>query len=202
MTIQRKTPPNKKTIEIINQCEYRNKIKYSFSINPNDEHQWFGCCDRIRKTQSYVILRLKNLIPEDVAKWQLYPEISMPQWKPDTKGPRIHYHGYITFNDSVQFLSDCFYVLSQLFNFKIDYINDEAYYKWYTTKDKDVFKPKWNKLELEYPITNESESKFLYLLNNSSLSRYNSKDKKLIQSIPLTEHLDTISTRKSILSYT
>lgn len=69
---------------------------YAITINPNDEHQYFGDRDnRLEKVCTY----MQNFHLTKIANMEyiLYPEISTPSGAVKGQCTRIHFHGVIKF---------------------------------------------------------------------------------------------------------
>lgn len=65
-------------------------VTYAFSYNPSDKHQYFSQTNRLNKC----IVDLDSILLYKSMKYELYPELSR-------KG-RIHFHGYITFENIIE----------------------------------------------------------------------------------------------------
>lgn len=62
---------------------------YAFTYNPSDKHQYFGQPNRLNKS----VVDLDSILLYKSMKYELYPELSR-------KG-RIHFHGYVVFDQIV-----------------------------------------------------------------------------------------------------
>jgi len=123
---------------------------YSMSINPDDQHQYFGKDDRLEKFRNYLhanLLFLKN--------WHIdycfHLELSEPTSNEKSKnGPRLHVHGIIRFRSTLSiknFLLHGFYKLTRWSMIDIDTISDPDVWYEYCTKQQIIMKEK--------PFTND-----------------------------------------------
>lgn len=89
-----------------------NGIKYAFSINPDDGMQSYDMrpCDYNGGTRLYhAANKLRDqmfLLIRKYAKYEMYTEVSMKWEGIPHQRPRVHAHGYITFNNAVLFMSE------------------------------------------------------------------------------------------------
>lgn len=72
-------------------------IKYTFTVNPNDDFQYWGDQDRIKKATKHMQFICNRYINYDI---ELYMDIS--------RTGRLHWHGTISFKTNTQILD--FYV--------------------------------------------------------------------------------------------
>lgn len=105
---------------------------YSFTLNPDDQHQYYGEADRLHKVLKYHT----KLFQRHCWEYELYPEISTPM---DSKTkPRIHFHGFIAFRNTQQLLKwyeVIHYDLGKFAYFDLDTVADVDYYYKYSIKN-------------------------------------------------------------------
>lgn len=64
-------------------------VTYAFTYNPSDKHQYFGQSNRLNKC----VADLDTIMFYKSMRYEIYPELSR-------KG-RIHFHGYVIFDEIV-----------------------------------------------------------------------------------------------------
>lgn len=83
---------------------YKKDTIYSFTLNPSDKHQYFGCADRLTKFHSFFYLLFQDL-PSTI-QYHFCIELSEPTHIVGeySRGPRLHFHGVIRFTtlDSIK----------------------------------------------------------------------------------------------------
>lgn len=145
--IKKKNNDTSKQINV--RDKWYNNVKYTFTVNPNDACQFFGKSRRSFRVQEAVISLIDNL--KKYATYTLYPEYSQPECRTAKyAGPRMHYHGTITFHDLFGFLELGYYKLARWCMFEIDSIQDESIWETYIKKQQDI----WN---MKYVITDKTE---------------------------------------------
>lgn len=94
--------------------KYIPKVIYEFTINPNDQYQFVNKKDsRLRNIKDTI----DSIIQDSTCKFNLFPEISMPQYgnKTNKRIARYHYHGILLFvdwSDIRTFLSNTWHKLT------------------------------------------------------------------------------------------
>jgi len=134
----------------------KNGIEFSFTLNPNDKHQFFG---RVARTGVATISHRTNIaehIRPYIQKLQLFPEYSFPlKSGKTTHGPRLHYHGTIVFKNIIGFLESGYYQLTKWCNIDFDSIEDPSYWKSYCIKDQNVMKDFYKERHIKYGISGD-----------------------------------------------
>lgn len=105
---------------------------YSFTLNPDDKHQYYGEPERLYKCMVFV----KKLLDKQSFEYHVWPEISTP--KNSLKTPRVHFHGFIKFINSMQiakWYNQIHNQLAKVSYFDIDLANDPEIYHQYSQKN-------------------------------------------------------------------
>lgn len=135
MEIEKKHLPNMLNINTL----------YSFTINPNDTHQFYDNYDkcfhnRIGKVLNYII----RVLSRTNFTYLLYPEISTPMTnKKDGRSlkPRIHVHGFImfrTYNQLYHWYNEDFNIVDTIGYFDMDTVDDPNFYVKYAQKNLSI----------------------------------------------------------------
>lgn len=153
------------------QSKYFNTdTKYTFTINPNDELQFYKerqLSSRVGKCLFNTLYYLRQYC-KDTAEFDLTIEVSLPiESKSCATGPRIHWHGTIKFSDPMTFLLMSYHRLKDKFIFEIDTIENATTWTKYRNKDKGLFKPLMEKLEYPYTINNDTPLIEIHLLSEN-----------------------------------
>lgn len=122
-----------------------NGIKYAFSINPDDGFQCYDMrpCDYVGGTRlHHAANKLRDqmfLLIRQYAKYEMYTEVSMKWEGIPHQRPRVHAHGYITFNNVTLFMSE---VADRLrCTYKICEITDQQKWEDYIFKSRAEIEP-------------------------------------------------------------
>lgn len=114
---------------------------YEISINPNDAHQLYKTTDKRLNAvvESFRKKCLNHLAP--CAKYTLITEVSEPRMVVgETHRPRIHFHGVITLNNPITFLTEHLHHLSAYASIQINSYRKD-YWPLYITKQKELLSP-------------------------------------------------------------
>lgn len=130
----------------------RNGVEYTCTMNPADERQFYLKSNRWNKVYNTVH---KDLFDEEgvlryVKRLELYPDLSAPERVCVVAGkyPRIHWHGFIVFDDVVSFMSEQIMSLHH-YSIEWDTIEDRDFFYKYATKFIRVY-PFYSKFEYHY----------------------------------------------------
>lgn len=145
-------------------------VKYAFSLNPDNCHQFTDNSTLMNKLGASVSKRLyyvnryvsnKIVYPyrELGISFEIYPEIKCPSEKQNKeKTPRIHYHGYVTFTN-IQGLSiwymyvyECIRRVSSICVKEMKTEEDEQNWSNYVFKNKGIMKPICQYQQVKYGI--------------------------------------------------
>lgn len=159
---------------------YKKNQKYSFTINPDNDLQFFKIKDPYERLSMclYNTLHILKLLLQDVAIFNLQLEMSLPTQSCKCNGSRIHWHGTIEFSQPLVFLLSRYHLLQDNFIFEIDTIADEKTWKEYINKDKSLFNPLCKENDLPYEIDNATPITELWLIR-----KFKTKAKKLFEEI-------------------
>lgn len=130
---------------------YRTGVWYSVTICPDDQHQWFGKEDRLKRFTDYVNAYLLDAI-NSTTQYIFFIELSEPYGKfMNSLGPRLHLHGKIKIReDNIlhlrNFLLNGIYKLTRGCLIDIHLINDMKIWDDYCQKHAKVMRMK--------PLTN------------------------------------------------
>lgn len=123
----------------------RNGIKYAFTVNPDDDGQYYDTkkCDYIGGTRLHHAAhmlrdKLYRLI-RPYARYEMHTEISMLWEGIPHKLPRVHAHGYITFDNVALFLSEVAHKLGM--TYKIKELTPDNVWDEYICKCKAEIEP-------------------------------------------------------------
>lgn len=109
--------------------QVHNDDLYAITINPDDEHQYWGSEDRIgtfyNKLSYKLIIEVHN-----TCQLELYPEFS-------SRG-RLHFHGTIKMLNKIEFYEQVLRRLMKWCQLEIDTINDQEAWKKYYIKQQDL----------------------------------------------------------------
>lgn len=122
---------------------------YSFTVNPNDANQ--NWTNRLNRFTTVIKKTIRNLDFILSAEYELYPEIS--------KTGRIHYHGYITILDPMEFLLYDIRQLDKWSKYEIDTLTDNDVWPRYIKKDKETVQRYCKSKQLPYKLTNKQGPK-------------------------------------------
>lgn len=122
---------------------------YSITINPDQQHQFYGDPDRFKKTHKYWSKCFQRY------EWEylLYPEISSPH--DSLKLPRIHYHGLVCFRNVNQLLSwySCIhYDLAKFSYFDMDIWDGRSTYILYSKKNEKLMSKFCKMYKMDYEL--------------------------------------------------
>lgn len=135
---------------------YRNGIKYSFTFNFNNDHQYFNSNSANRIHEIFKSYKSILLCLDNCSSYSLYPEFSTPNSTSSLSkkkthqimghgygntGCRFHVHGTIQFNDVMNFYIVDYINLLKYGLFEIDTIDDPKLWLRYCTKDKEIMEP-------------------------------------------------------------
>lgn len=119
---------------------------YSFTLNPSDKHQYWN--EKLRRFEK-VVTNIKKLLGFILyAEYELYPEISI-------KG-RVHFHGYLSVLDPVNFLLYDVKKLETCSIYEIDTIANPEVWRSYIQKDKKKMKSYCSFKNYPYQLSNKS----------------------------------------------
>lgn len=118
---------------------------YSFTLNPNDNHQFYDNYDkalhnRLGRVHTYV----SRVLSRVSFQYKLYTEISTPFTnKKDGKSirPRIHMHGFIMFTTYEQILAwynEDFMTVDNIGYFDMDTLSSDDFYDKYARKNSKL----------------------------------------------------------------
>lgn len=152
INLVRMTDPPERQQPEVKENFYQLKTLYSVTLNPEDSHQYYGepPLDRIRKFHNFCNV---NML-QTGGIYRMVIEISEPRdFQPQGKykGPRLHMHGTIRFDDNDQllhFLSYGYYMLTRWTSTKFDTTDGTP--AWYNYCNKQHVVPE----EYRY-ITND-----------------------------------------------
>lgn len=145
---------------------YESGNTYAVTLNPQDKYQYFGNPDRLQKLHNKLYELFLNR-PKGM-DYKFFFEISEPKLlKCEKGGPRIHIHGWITFNTDksvYKFLLTFLYKLQHIGILDIDTIDNMDTWQSYCTKQQRYInvKPLSNVCELE-------KEKYEQLKNDTTL---------------------------------
>ncbi len=114
--------------------------KYSVTLNPPDDHQYFNSGNRFSKFYDFVQKMLLTM----GGRYVFFIELSEPRgFHPQGKfkGPRLHLHGIVYYEDKQQlrqFLCSGYYGLTRWTATDIDTISDMTVWKQYIQKQSIV----------------------------------------------------------------
>ncbi len=114
--------------------------KYSVTLNPPDNHQYFGKKDRFHLFYNFVNEQMLML----GGRYVFFIELSEPNGFHTAlsfKGPRLHLHGIVWFEDGASlrtFLNTGMYSLTRWTALDFDIIDDMSVWKKYIQKQKIV----------------------------------------------------------------
>ncbi len=116
---------------------YKLGVDYSITINPSDSHQYFGNPYRLKKFYQFTERQMLST----AGQYQLFLELSEPHTfkTQGYSGPRLHYHGIITFHTKLQlstFLMVSYYLITRWAALEIDTIADPEYWELYVKKQR------------------------------------------------------------------
>lgn len=112
---------------------FNDNVSLSLTINPDDNFQFTSKVgnQRFQSVRQHVMNDLLQYV-EYIECLKLYPDISFPSPLGGGRYPRIHWHGFVTFKNILNFLtkfSSCSH-----FMYDIDSIDDDKYWKAYSKK--------------------------------------------------------------------
>lgn len=111
--------------------EMQTGIMYAFTINPSDNHQFYGEEERVDKFHKrWQDILGSNLVLNGIADLDLTLEVS--------KMGRLHYHGVITVLDKISFYVDFIPKIKNMCTFELDTMSDSDKWKKYCIK-QDLF---------------------------------------------------------------
>lgn len=125
--------------------EMQEEVMYAVTINPDDDYQcWNEHFTELRLTA--FIDKTKNVLhklTKDSCHLELYIETSPVG--------RLHYHGYITLYNKIDFYINCIHELLKHFHIEIDTLTEDNKWETYITKQQLLFN-KCIKSPIERPI--------------------------------------------------
>ncbi len=133
----------KKTPERLNmKTFYRLHTKYAVTITPSDTYQFNKKVDRLTK---FINIMNEKFIhyPSIGIHYKFYIELSEPGEVYESKGPRLHLHGWVEFKSHraiKQWLLYEIYNISVYAHFKIGPITDMTIWDKYCTKQQHIIK--------------------------------------------------------------
>jgi len=106
------------------------KKKYTYTLSPDDDHQYWKCTDRIDKLQEFMLLEILR-----------YPNVDIVAKMEVSRTGRLHYHGTISFLDKEaikHFFVIAIHDILKFSQLEIDTIADEDKWNQYIAK-QDLF---------------------------------------------------------------
>ncbi len=123
-----------------NDCFYKIDTLYSVSLNPPDQHQYFSKPKRFSMFYDFCNTQLLRM----GGRYVFYIELSEPHGFHTAlsfKGPRLHLHGFVWFEDVTSlrgFLAAGYYNLTRWTSTDFDTVGDPLVWKRYMRKQKVV----------------------------------------------------------------
>lgn len=130
-------------MDLPKQCFYKKNTWYAITINPQDQHQYFGKEQRFNAFKNFWNTQFLTF-PSMKIDYHFNIELSEPQkLMHNSGGPRLHMHGIIRFNTNHSIFKFLLNVLGELNKYgiiDIDTISDMKYWLAYITKQEHIFK--------------------------------------------------------------
>lgn len=115
---------------------------YCFTVNTDDQHQYFQHADRLNKCKTYYYEKLLEAL-NPYADYVAYLELSEPKGDITALGPRAHIHGTFILRSKKhtrQFLLYGLYALRKSSVLNIDTIQHASVWAKYITKQQDIIR--------------------------------------------------------------
>lgn len=125
---------------------------YTFTINPDDKHQYQNSPTRLAQvTQDVRDLLYKQLFNR--YEYELYTEVSHPEKGQESHIARVHYHGWIKLlpEKRAGFYIEHFHKLCAWSRIEIDTIKDSSWLD-YCTKDEKEMEPYCRECKVPYVL--------------------------------------------------
>lgn len=149
------------------------KTPYTFTVNPDDKHQYVRRPCRIAMVTADVRELLYTTLGSDY-EYELYTEVSKPEQSQEGKITRIHYHGIIRLTpfQCAEFYVDKMPYLNMWCRIEVDTIKDINKWEEYICKDRHEMEPYCNYYKVPYMLSN----KMLYKPRKTSGAKSEAKN--------------------------
>lgn len=141
----RECPDNNRVIETL-----------TFTLCPNDKHQFITSPVRLRMVTDYIRMLLKDNLNDNEYNYCIYPEVSYPEKSQDGSMARIHFHGILEFmsdHAKPQFYIEHFHHINKNCRMEVDTIEDYEGWREYCTKNWSTMIPYCERQKVPYRIT-------------------------------------------------
>ncbi len=144
--------PSPPTVKTFNSSLLKPHVKYTFSVAPDDDHQYFKHPDRNKMLKDYYLKKFKKL--GHSAHIIMVLECSSPRTKNPIQQTRLHFHGTICFSPIGIFKFYAHNWNDLLLNslFEIDTIDCPETWHNYMYKDASIMIPYSKYYNLDYPF--------------------------------------------------